>query len=34
MPVKATKKQLESKEGLEIINEELIPALDEVGKGF
>lgn len=31
---KATKKQLESKEGLEIINEELIPALDEVGKGF
>ena len=31
---KATKKQLETKEGLEIINEELIPALDEVGKGF
>lgn len=31
---KATQKQLETKEGLEIINEELIPALDEVGKGF
>lgn len=32
--VKLLKKQLETKEGLEIINEELIPALDEVGKGF
>ena len=31
---KATQKQLETKEGLEIINDELIPALDEVGKGF
>ena len=29
-----TKKMLEEKEPLEIINTELVPALDIVGKGF
>ena len=32
--VAATKTELESKDSMTIINEELIPALDEVGKGF
>ena len=32
--VAATKKELESKDSMTIINDELIPALDEVGKGF
>ena len=31
---KVTKKMLEEKEPLEIINTELVPALDIVGKGF
>lgn len=31
---KATKLGLETKDGLTLINEELIPALDEVGQGF
>ncbi len=31
---KATKIGLETRDGLSLINEELIPALDEVGKGF
>ncbi len=30
----ATRKELETKDGLAIINEDLIPALDVVGKGF
>lgn len=31
---KATKKALETKDTMVVINEELVPALDEVGKGF